>query len=895
MQERPNPDALLAQMKEDERPDGRGRIKIYLGMAAGVGKTYAMLSDAQEAKRRGEDVVIGYVEPHGRVDTEAMTEGLERIPLQSFEYKGVQLTEFDLDASLARKPKLILVDELAHTNVPGSRHRKRWQAVEELLQEGIDVFTTVNIQHIESLNDVVAQITGVIVSETVPDSMVNEADEVEVVDIPPQELIKRLQEGKVYVPDKVGQALSSFFKKSNLSALRELALRHTAERVDRQVRTYRAAEGAVTPWHTKDRILVCVAPNKMGLRVVRSAARMAGALHAELIAVNVDNPRQAGMPAEEKMRSVEALRLAEKLGAETVTLSGQDIVGEVLHFAQARNVTTIVVGKPLRPRWREIVFGSVVDTLVRVSGDIDVHVITGQDDTPSHQRHVVGKNKAHDWKGYGMAIGMTLVATVICEVMYATIYRIERINLVMVYLLGVTYISSRRSRESAALAAVLSVGSFDFFFVDPKHSFRVYDVQYVFTFGVMLLVALVTSTLTARLREQTDAASLRERRTAALYNLSKKLSATRSRIEIGTFTAAKVREVFGCDVGILIKSRATGKLFSGPESESKFEYKPNENAVALWVLDHGKMAGNGTDTLPGAEGTYMPLNAETGCIGVLCVKWEGDAVRDPAELNFLDTFANQLAVAVQRTNLAKDSHEAMIQVEKERLRNSLLSSVSHDLRTPLAVISGSAESLRASDKLSDPRDRELANAIAIEAERLGRQVRNLLDMTRLDAGHADLNREWQSIEELVGSAVIRTEKMLVDHVVEVKLPVDLPLLHVDGVLLEQAFINLLENAARHTPSGTKVTISGKNLPQTVVVEIANDGPCLSEGDEERIFEKFYRPTPNAPQGFGLGLSICRAILEAHGGTIRARNRRQGGVSFMMILPKGEDAPEVPRG
>jgi two-component system sensor histidine kinase KdpD len=895
MQERPNPDALLAQMKEDERPDGRGRIKIYLGMAAGVGKTYAMLSDAQEAKRRGEDVVIGYVEPHGRAETEAMAEGLERVPLQVFEYKGVNLSEFDLDSALARKPKLILVDELAHTNVPGSRHKKRWQAVEELLQEGIDVYTTVNIQHIESLNDVVAQITGVVVSETVPDSMINDADEVEVVDIPPQELIQRLQEGKVYVPDKVGQALSSFFKKSNLSALRELALRHTAERVDRQVRTYRAAEGSLAPWHTKDRILVCIAPNKMGPRVVRSAARMAGALHAELIAVNVESPRQAELPPEDRLRSVEALRLAEKLGAETVTLSGQDIVSEVMRFAQSRNVTTIVVGKPVRPRWREIVFGSVVDTLVRASGDIDVHVITGQDEAQTPTKLLVKRTETHDWNGYGLAVGLAILATVICSIMYATIDHIERINLVMVYLLGVTYVASRKSRQSAALAAVLSVGSFDFFFVDPRRSFAVSDVQYLFTLGVMLLVALVTSTLTARLREQTEAASLRERRTAALYNLSKKLSATRSRIEIGTFTASKVREVFGCDVAVLIKSRATGKLFSGPESESKFEQKPNENAVALWVLDHGKMAGKGTDTLPGAEGTYLPLNAETGCVGVLGVKWEGDAIRDPALLNFLDTFANQLAVAIQRTNLAKDSHEAMIQVERERLRNSLLSSVSHDLRTPLAVISGSADSLRASQTLTDSRDKDLANAIAVESERLGRQVRNLLDMTRLDAGAVELNREWQSIEELVGSAVLRTEKMLVDHVVKVKLPEDLPLLHVDGVLLEQALINLLENAARHTPKGTKVTISGKNLPQTVVVEVSNDGPNLSEGDEDRIFDKFYRPTPNAPQGFGLGLSICRAILEAHGGTIKARNRRQGGVSFMMILPKGEDAPAVPRG
>ncbi len=895
MLERPDPDALLAQMKEDEHIGGRGRLKIYLGMAAGVGKTYSMLNDGQEAKRRGEDVLIGYLEAHGRVETEAMAEGLERLPLKSIQYKTVTLSEFDLDAALERKPALILVDELAHTNVPGSRHKKRWQAVEELLQAGIDVFTTVNIQHVESLNDVVAQITGVVVTETVPDSMFSEADEVELVDIPPQELIQRLHEGKVYIPDKVGQALTSFFKKSNLSALRELALRHTAERVDQQVRTYRAAEGSCEPWHTKDRILVCVAPNKLAPRVVRSAARMAGALHAELIAVSVESVRQAGLSEADRMRSIEGLILAEHLGAETVTLSGPDIVAEVMRFAQARNVTTIVVGKPIRPRWREIVFGSVVDTLVRASGDIDVHVITGQDDVGTPQKLALSRSQPHDLKGYAMALGVSVVATIICFGMDAAIGHIERINLVMVYLLGVTYVASQKSRNSAALAAIVGVLAFDFFFVDPKHSFAVSDVQYFFTFGVMLLVGLLTSTLTARLREQTLSASHRERRTAALYNLSKKLSATRSRIEIGTFTAAKVKEVFGCDVGVLIKSRATGKLFSGPESESKFELKPNENAVAIWVLDHGKMAGNGTDTLPGAEGTYLPLNAENESVGVLAVRWEGNAVRDPAQLNFLDTFANQLAVAIQRTNLAKDSHEAMIQVEKERLRNSLLSSVSHDLRTPLAVISGSADQLSTSQSITDPRDRELAKAIAIESERLNRQVRNLLDMTRLDAGSVELNREWQSIEELVGSAVRRTEKLLCDHNVTIAIPEDLPLILLDGVLIEQVFVNLLENASRHTPPDTQVTISARSLPSSVAIEFSNNGPGLNPGDEDKIFEKFYRPAPNAPQGFGLGLTICKAIIEAHDGSIKASNLAPAGVSFIIMLPKADNPPEVPNG
>ena len=891
MAERPDPDALLAQINEDDRADGRGRIKIYLGMAAGVGKTYAMLNDAQEECKRQDDVVIGYLEPHGRAETEAMAQGLERLPLLELEHKGVTLKEFDLDGALKRKPRLILVDELAHSNVTGARHKKRWQDVEELLQAGIDVYTTVNIQHIEGLNDIIAQITGVIVAETIPDSIVNSADDIEVIDIPPQELIQRMHEGKIYVAAKVDQALNSFFKKSNLSALRELALRQTAERVDKQVRTYRAAEGASEPWHTKERFLVCIAPNKMSVRVVRSASRMASALHADLIAVSVDSPRQAGLRPEDRARVIEALRLAEYLGAETVTLSGQDIVAEVVKFAQSRNVTTIIVGKPIRARWREMVFGSVVDALVRNSGDINVLVITGLGDSGTPQRLNLGKSEPFDWKGYALALGVTILATGICAVMYRNV---ERINLVMVYLLGVTYVASRKGRAHAALASILSVATFDYFFVPPTRSFAVSDIQYLFTFMVMLVVALLTSTLTARLREQTIAASVRERRTAALFDLSKKLSATRSRTEIGSFTAQKIKEIFGCEVGILIRSRATGKLFSGPESDSKFELQPNENAVAMWVLEHGKMAGKGTDTLPGADALYLPLNAEMGCVGVLCVKWNDETVADIIQLHFLENFANQVAVAIQRTNLAKDSHEALLQVEKERLRNSLLSSVSHDLRTPLTVIAGAADQLRESRTLRDPRDLELAQAIAVESERLTRQVRNLLDMTRLEAGGVDLNREWQSIEELIGSALMRTERLLADHQVETQVQADLPLVKVDGVLLEQALVNLLENSSRHTPPGTRVVVGASVNRNVLEIEVANNGPRLEPGDEDRIFNKFYRTSPKASQGFGLGLTICKAIMEAHSGSIRACNNDMGGVSFILTIPLNDPAPEVPR-
>ena len=886
---RPNPDALLAHVKAEEGTHGCGRLKVYLGMAAGVGKTYTMLADAQQERERGLDVVIGYLEPHGRPETEAMAEGMEFLPLRSIEHKGVTLREFDLDAAIARRPALLLVDELAHTNAPGSRHRKRWQDVQELIQSGINVATTVNIQHLESLNDVVAQITTVIVSETVPDVLINSANEVELVDLPPDDLIQRLRDGKVYVPEKIEQALGSFFKKGNLLALRELALRHTAERVDEQVRTYRAAEGKSQPWHTRDRVLVCIAPNQLGTKVVRAGCRLATNLHADLIAIYVDSSRQSSVNDTDRARAREALRMAEELGAETVILTATDIVAEVIRVAQMRNVTTIVVGKPLRPRWRELLFGSVVDELVRASGNIDVHVISGDPGSGIPVKLPRATN-AHDIRGYVMAVVSTFGATVLALLLDN--YLVQT-NLAMVYLLSVTYIAGRHSRRAAVLASVLSVACFDYFLVPPQGTFAVSDLQYLFTFGAMLVVALLIATLTARLREQSLAASRRERRTAALYDLSKKLSSTRSRQEIGLFAASKVRDVFGGDVTVMIRSRQSGEMFMAPESTSGFEKAPNELAVSQWVLEHGKPAGKGTDTLPGSVALYLPLNAETGCVGVLGLVPEADTFSDPGRMHLLETFANQLAVAIERTNLAKDSHQASIQVERERLRNSLLSSVSHDLRTPLSVISGAAESLRSQGHFTEARDHELVDAIAEEAARLSRQVRNLLDMTRMESGAVELNRDWHSVEELVGSALARSESLLIDHDVSTDIPGDLPLVKVDGTLIEQVLVNLLENAARYTPAGTHIDISGRAQNGVFVVTVANDGPSLEPGDEERIFAKFHRAKTSQASGFGLGLAICRAILEAHGGTIIAANREPRGVRFILTLPIDVAPPEVP--
>src|SRR5215510_8476321 len=553
--QRPDPDALLTRLQAEEAQQSRGKLKIFFGATAGVGKTYAMLEAAHERRKEGMDVVVGWVDTHGRAETEALLEGLEVLPRRAVAYRGTTLGAFDLDAALARRPALILVDELAHTNAPGSRHAKRWQDVEELLDAGIDVYTTVNVQHLESLNDVVAQITGVLVRETVPDSMLEQADEVELIDLPPDDLLQRLREGKVYVSEQARRALDHFFGKGNLIALRELALRRTADRVDAQMQLYRSTHAITETWPTTERILVCVSPSPLSVRLVRAARRMAALLRAEWLAVYVETPTQLRLPEADRERVVNTLRLAEQLGAETATLSGHSVSEELLTYARTRNVSKIVVGKPLRARWREIVFGSVVDELARNTDDIDVYVISGEHDN-SRPPSTRPPDHTSDWSAYGWALAVVVLCTVLDWLMFPVF---EKANLVMVYLLGVTVVAVRGERSAAILASVLSVAAFDFFFVTPYLSFAVSDLQYLVTFVVMLLVALVISTLTVRLRQQAEAARHRERRTAALYALSRELASTPDTDNLLQAAARHLHEVFESQVGLLLPD-ATGRL-----------------------------------------------------------------------------------------------------------------------------------------------------------------------------------------------------------------------------------------------------------------------------------------------------------------------------------------------
>lgn len=886
---RPDPDALLKRVQAETIQQTRGKLKVFFGATAGVGKTYAMLGAAHEQQDDGVDVVIGWVETHGREETEALLEGLTILPPRVVEHRGTSLREFDLDAALARRPQLMLMDELAHTNAPGSRHPKRWQDVIELLKSGINVYTTVNVQHLECLNDTVAQITGVRVSETVPDSVLEQADDVELIDLPPDDLLQRLKDGKVYVPEQAQQALQNFFRKGNLIALREMALRRTAERVDQQMEVYRRDHAVVRTWAAAETIMVCVNMKPRGPRLVRAARTMATGLHAKWIAVYVQTPRHLHMPQADRDRVNQTLRLAELLGAETVVLSGAHVAQELLAYARTRNATKIIAGKPVRARWKEWVFGSVVAELVRQSGDIDIYVITGEaGESRPLTTQAVQRNS--EWSSYGLGLVGVGLSTAVAWLMFPYF---GLANLIMVYLLGVVLVAGWYGRGPSVLASVLSVAAFDFFFVPPYLSFAVSDIQYLLTFAVMLVVALTISGLAVRTRQQAELARHQERRTAVLYALSRDLATHRGTGVLVQLAGKHLREVFDGQVAIFLAD--VDKRVQLQRGELlHFEFDPKESGVAQWVFEHNERAGPGTDTLPGASALYLPLVGSAGSIGVVAVRpTESNRLSDPDQLHLLESLVNQVALAIERTHLSEEAQQAHVRAETERMRNAILSSVSHDLRTPLATITGAASSLLDKEGPIDPAARlELARSIHREAGRLDRLLKNLLDMMRIEAGAVQLSKEWHPVDEVVGAALARLEGRLDDHVILTSFPGDLPLVLVDGVLLEQVLINLVENALKYAPAGSAIDLSASAGDQEVIVEVADRGPGLSPGEERRIFEKFYRAQPARERGVGLGLTICRGIIEAHGGRIWAENRPGGGAVFRFAIPLPDRQPSV---
>ncbi len=875
---RPNPDELLARIQAEEQQNARGKLKIFLGYAAGVGKTYAMLEAARQRRAEGIDVVVALVETHGRAETERLLAGLESIPRRRIEYRGTVLTELDTDAVLARHPQLALVDELAHTNAPGSLHPKRYLDVERLLAAGIDVYTTLNIQHIESLNDVVAQITGITVRETIPDRIIDSADEVEVIDLPPDELLQRLKEGKVYVPDQAARAIQKFFRPGNLTALREMALRRAAERVDEQMRAYMQIQAIPGPWAAGERLIVAVSPSPLGERLVRSARRLADELRAEWFAVYVETAEYARLSPAHQERVARTLALAEQLGARAVTLSGQSVADTVLEYARTHNVTKIIIGQPPRPRLEHLWRGSVVDEIIRKSKSIDVYVVSGEAEVPkTGDAHRLPSHRP--WRDYLLSVALVAAVTVIGLPLQELI---SPTNLVMLYLMAVMVAAVYLGRGPSLLASALSVLAFDFFSIPPKLTLAVSDAEFLLTFAGLFLVSLVISTLATQTREQAEVARRRQVQTAELCEFSQSLAGTATVEDISRTVVAQLSAGFGRRVVVLLPQ---GDKLEPVARSDGMELDENELAVATWAYQHGQPAGRGTDTLPAANGRYTPLRGTKGVVGVLGVQPPTPTGQmTPEQRLQLRAFASQAALAIERAQLAESAREADLLQATEKLQTALLNSISHDLRTPLASIIGILSSLN-NDSLDQATRRELVDAGLEEAQRLNRLMGNLMDMTRLEAGALKVSTELTDVQDLVGSALGQFKDRLRNRQVRLNVPDDLPPVPMDVVLMTQVLINLLDNALKYSPADKPIEVRARAVGGEMQIEVLDRGVGIPPDDLEYIFDKFYRVQhPGKPGGTGLGLSICKGIVEAHGGRIWARNRPGGGAAFTVAVP-----------
>ncbi|WP_338767013.1 DUF4118 domain-containing protein [Massilia sp. METH4] len=888
--QRPDPDTLLAQVQAREQRAARGRLRVYFGASAGVGKTYAMLSAARKLQAEGMRPLVGIVETHGRGETAALLDSLEVLPPRSMAWRGRALPEFDLDGALARRPDLILVDELAHSNAPGSRHPKRWQDVEELLDAGIDVFTTVNVQHLESLNDIVGGITGVRVAETLPDTVFDRADEVVLVDVPADELLERLKDGKVYAAAQAGRAAQNFFRKGNLIALRELALRRTADRIGDDVQAYRV-EQAISPlWKSGVALLACVGPRPGGEQVVRSAARLASQLGAAWHAVYVETPALQRLPADQRERILKTLKLAQDLGATTTVLAGDDIASAIARYALAHNIPKVVLGRatptwPWRtPHLRRLASAAPALDIVEVAATQQSFLKNG--DSPHFPRNFL--QPEHGWTRYALALAASGIVVLAGMPLVGAL---EITNIAMLFLLAVLVVAFRLGRGPAVLCSFASVALFDFLFVQPTFSFAVSDFQYLITFGVMLVVGLITSQLTASLRFQARVASHRAERSQALYEYARELTGVLQTDHVIEITQRTLAQAFRARVTLLLPD-ADGRLAAKVEVQGG---NMPDLAIAQWAYEHAEAAGIGTGTLPAAPLFYLPLMAPMRTRGVLALEpAERRWLLIPEQRRQLDTFAALAAIALERVHYIDVAQGALVQMESERLRNSLLAALSHDLRTPLTSLVGMAESL-ARSPLS-PVQLELAHALQEESVRMSTLVANLLDMARIESGAVRLNLEWHAIEETVGSALRASRALLAGHHVVTRLPAGLPLVRYDAVLIERVLGNLLENAAKYTPAGSTITLSARTAGDKLEVTVADNGPGLPAGREEAIFEKFTRgERESAKPGVGLGLAICRAIVEAHGGSIAARRAEEGGAALVFTLPLGTPPalPEEP--
>jgi two-component system sensor histidine kinase KdpD len=890
-QNRPSPDALL----EKARQETRGRLKIFLGAAPGVGKTYEMLISGRAKIADGVDVVIGVVETHGRRETEALVVGFEIIPRIKVDYKGRSLEEMDLDAILARRPGLVLVDELAHTNAEGSRHPKRYLDVKELLDRGIDVYTTLNIQHVESLNDVVSQITRVRVRETVPDSIIDLADDVEIIDLTPDDLIKRLHDGKVYVSKTAERALTNYFTPGNLTALRELALRRTAQRVDDQLLTHMQAHAISGPWAAGERVVVSIDQHSRCASLVRYASRMASRLRAPWAAVYIETARSINLTEAQRDMIAANLRLAEQLGGEAITIPGREVAEELIRHAASNNVTHIVIGSPHDKSWWTLFQPSITDDLIRKAGNISVHVISGSNKDAAPERGVKTAETPtpFQWRAYLLASLYVAVAlgfsTVLDQVLDVR-------NLALVFLMAVLASAVTQGLRPALYACLLSALAYNFFFLPPRYTLTIADPESVVAFFFFLGVAVVASNLTATVQRQATAASRRARTTEDLYLFSKKLAGTGTLDDVLWATAFQLASMLKVRVVLLLPENGTIAVKAGYPPDDTLD--DADIAAARWAWEHNHAAGRGADTLPGAKRLYVPLRtgrAAVGVIGLDSDRRDGPLL-SPDQQRLLDALADQAALAIERVQLVADVDRAQLAVEADRLRSALLTSISHDLKTPLAAILGAAGTLRDYLMSMPEEDRlDLLSTVIDESERLNRFIANLLDMTKIESGAMEPNKALHYAGDIVGSTLRRSAKILARHRVTVDMPVDLPMIRVDPVLFEQVLFNLLDNAAKYAPDGTAIRIEAWADSDSVIFQVMDEGLGIPPADLERVFDTFYRVRKGdqVRAGTGLGLSICRGFIEAMAGTITASNRTAGtGAVFTIRLPRPTDIPKL---
>ena len=884
---RPDPDKLLAQLRGNEERAARGKLRIYFGANAGVGKTFAMLSAAQQEQKSGFEVVIGVIETHGRNETAALLTGLEQLSLRDVPYRGKSLKEFDLDGALVRKPQVLLVDELAHSNVEGSRHPKRYQDVQELLDAGIDVWSALNVQHLESLNGTVGSITGVRVHETVPDTVLDDADELILVDVTPDELLGRLKAGKVYLPQQAERAAQNFFRKGNLIALREIALRRTAEHVEDDVRSYRVEKSIGSVWNTEGTLLVGIGPSEGSEQAVRAAARLAGQLNVRWHAAYVETPKLQRLNAASRDRILAVIKLAEELGASTAVLTHADAAVALVEQARVLNCATLVMGRTHLSAWAELWRGrATLRRIARLAADLTL-VEVGE---VSSARNLVAPNKAgaddhqtHDWQTSLPRYAWAAAAVVAVTLLAFPLFRFfDLANIVMLFLLATVLVAVKFGRGPAALAAVLNVAAFDFFFVTPRFSFAVSDVQYLLTFAVMLAVGLITGQLTAGLRFQARISTSRERRAQSLFALTRDLSAALVTTQVIEIARAALQRDFGGEAVVLAMDEKD-HLTRDAKTPADFDA-----SVADWAFRNAQPAGLHTSTLSAQAWHYLPLKATMRVRGVLAIKpaqprW----LLIPEQVQQLDTLARQIAIALERVHYVEIAQQSLVQMESERLKSTLLAAISHDVRTPLTALIGLAESLQRAEPPLSSQQAEIAQVMTIQARELSALVTNLLDMARLQNGTVNLKKDWQSAQEVMGSSIRAAHHALQGRVIQTDVPADLPLVEFDAVLMERVLVNLLENAVKY--GAEPIVITASVTPDALVLSVRDHGPGLPAqmvGREAELFDKFTRGNAeSATPGVGLGLAICKAVVTAHRGQISASNAVGGGAEFKVVLPR----------